>query len=319
MMKSNNQSRKQFIKTVIAASSGAALINPARLFAKTNCDNSEPHISIFSKHLQFLNYENMAESAKEIGFNGVDLTVRPNGHVTPESVEENLPHAQQALTKYGLTPHLFTSNVWDATNPLEQKVLKTASAEGFKYYRTGWLKYTSEQDIEKELRNYNAKAKQLAILNEKLGLTGSYQNHAGVSVGSPVWDIKTLLNSISPEHLGVQYDIRHATVEGANSWKLGFELIKPQINTIVLKDFKWGKVNGKWTTINTPLGQGMIDFERYFRLLKQNQINVPISMHMEYDLGGAEMGRTKIDLPQKTVFKLMKQDLQFIRETWDRA
>ncbi|WP_405383079.1 hypothetical protein [Maribacter sp. LLG6340-A2] len=34
-------------------------------------------INLFSKHLQFLDYNEMAARAKEIGFDGLDLTVRP--------------------------------------------------------------------------------------------------------------------------------------------------------------------------------------------------------------------------------------------------
>lgn len=34
-------------------------------------------ICIFSKHLQRLNYNDMASLAAEIGFEGIDLTIRP--------------------------------------------------------------------------------------------------------------------------------------------------------------------------------------------------------------------------------------------------
>ena len=49
-------------------------------------------IHIFSKHLQFLIYKDMAEAAAEMGFDGIDLTVRPNGHVLPERVRVNRTH-----------------------------------------------------------------------------------------------------------------------------------------------------------------------------------------------------------------------------------
>ena len=32
-------------------------------------------IHIFSKHLQFLNYRDMADAARTLGFDGIDLTV----------------------------------------------------------------------------------------------------------------------------------------------------------------------------------------------------------------------------------------------------
>ena len=48
---------------------------------------NELDINIFSKHLQFLEYEAVGAKAVEIGFSGVDLTVRPKGHILPETVQ----------------------------------------------------------------------------------------------------------------------------------------------------------------------------------------------------------------------------------------
>ncbi|MDX2445258.1 MAG: hypothetical protein QNK30_15795, partial [Bacteroidales bacterium] len=111
-------------------------------------------------------------------------------------------------------------------------------------------------------------------------------------------------------------DIRHAVVEGGLSWENGLRLIHPNIKTIVLKDFKWGKLNGKWKAINTPIGEGMVDFKKYFRLLKEYQINVPISLHLEYPLGGAEKGANTLSVDKKIVFQAMKKDLATVHELW---
>ncbi|WP_250629566.1 sugar phosphate isomerase/epimerase family protein [Aureibaculum algae] len=119
--------------------------------------------------------------------------------------------------------------------------------------------------------------------------------------------------------MGSQYDIRHAVIEGGECWELGLRRIKPLINSIVIKDVKWGVVDGKWEPINVPLGEGMVDFNRYFSLLKKYKINVPVSLHVEYDLGGAEQGRDKITMPQKEVFSKIKKDLEYLQEAWDKA
>ena len=63
----------------------------------------------------------------------------------------------------------------------------------------------------------------------------------------------------------------------------------------------------------------MVDFDRYFSLLKKYQINVPVSLHLEYDLGGAEHGASKITIDKKEVFTQMKKDLVFLKGAWERA
>jgi sugar phosphate isomerase/epimerase len=52
-------------------------------------------IAIFSKHLEFLEGEELAKGAKEIGFDGIDLAVRKGGHVEPERVRQDLPGADR--------------------------------------------------------------------------------------------------------------------------------------------------------------------------------------------------------------------------------
>ena len=70
---------------------------------------------------------------------------------------------------------------------------------------------------------------------------------------------------------------------------------------------------------NVPLGEGMVDFKAYFALLKEYNINVPVSLHYEYPLGGAEHGGTEITVDRKVVFDAMKRDLQWLHNRWNAA
>lgn len=108
-------------------------------------------------------------------------------------------------------------------------------------------------------------------------------------------------------------------VEGANSWVNGLELVHSQIKTIVVKDYKWEKLNGNWQIINTPIGEGMVDFQKFFGMLKKYNINVPISLHCEYDLGGAEKGNREISINPQVIYDAMNKDLNKIQELWKEA
>ena len=76
-------------------------------------------------------------------------------------------------------------------------------------------------------KSYKKKLEGLAELNKKYGIVGAYQNHSGRYFGSPVWDLWMQIKDMDPEYTGCQYDIRHAVMEGANSWVLGLQLLKP--------------------------------------------------------------------------------------------
>lgn len=318
MNESSSYSRRKFIKQ--SAVAGSAMFLPINSLAKNLLAGTQPvddelKVFIFSKHLQFLDYKNMSEAAKEMGFDGVDLTVRPNGHVLPEKVEEDLPKSTEAMKSLGLLPKMLSTNISDANDPVQKKMLETASKLGYQYYRTDWFKYSEGKDILETVEYAKNQLIGLAVLNQKLGISAGYHNHSGHYYGSGIWDLYQAINKLLPEHVGSQYDIMHATVEGGKNWEIGFHLIKPYINTLVVKDFVWQKKDGRWEPFFTPLGEGMVNIARFFQLLKKYKINVPLSIHVEYDLGGAENGANPT-IKHKEVFKRIKKDLEFVRKTW---
>ena len=275
-------------------------------------------ISIFSKHLQWLDYNGMAKVLSEIGFDGTDLTVRPGGHILPERVEEELPKAAEALAREGKKIYMLTTAIDNADDPLTGKILKTASSLGIKHYRMGWGHYDDSRSVEENISLMQLKLAKLALLNEKYSISGEYQNHSGAAsegiyFGGAVWDIAEVLKQIDSPWLGSQYDIYHATVEGANTWPVGFRLISPFVRTIDIKDFKWIERDGKTRSETVPLGDGMVDFRIFFRLLKEANLQVPISLHYEYPLGGAENGSSKLNIERNQVISAMKKDLSTLK------
>jgi L-ribulose-5-phosphate 3-epimerase len=281
-------------------------------------------ISLFSKHLQWLDYANMANVAAEIGLDGLDLTVRPQGHVLPENVERDLPEAMEAVKKAGLNIYMITTSILDADDPLTDKILKTASSLGIRHYRMGWMHYNDNKTVEENIRLVESMLRKLAELNEEYSISGEYQNHSGVSsegiyFGGALWDLAGILKNIDSPWIGSQYDIYHATVEGANTWPIALKLISPYIRSIDIKDFKWIQTDGKAKNESVPLGEGIVDFKRYFSFLKQNKLEVPVSLHCEYPLGGAESGANQLTMEEEDVVSAIKKDLSLLRKYLQEA
>ncbi|RPE13979.1 twin-arginine translocation signal domain-containing protein [Chitinophaga lutea] len=298
--------RRDFIQTLALA--GAAL--PLRSFA---LPAKEWEIHCFSKPFQWMDYGLLCETFAAAGLTGVDYTVRPDGHVLPEKVTTDLPKAAAAARKAGLKTALMTTAIRDAQEPYTAAVLKAAAKEGIQFYRMGWYDYQKGKPLLSSLQACAQQLKGLRTLNRELNIRASYQNHAGVRVGASVWDLYEMIKDTDTAYAGVQYDIRHATVEGANSWPLGLELVRPHINTLVIKDAKWVEQNGKYILQNTPLGEGMVNFPAFFKKVKELNIHVPISLHLEYEL----LSRQEETLPaaqkQQIVLKKLQKDVQTLR------
>lgn len=273
-------------------------------------------VHLFSKHVQFLDYEEMAERIAEAGYDGVDLTVRSGGHVEPERVSQDLPHAVKAIRQAGLRSIIMATNVNDTSDEVNQRVLKVAADQGISHYRMQYYNYQKGKSIPESIEIAQRKMAELAELNNELGIVGCYQNHAGTRMGSSIWELYEMIRKSDENGLGVQYDIRHATVEGGLNWTMGLQLIEPRIRSFVIKDFLWAETDGEWEPANVPFGEGMVDWTTYFTMMKSYHIDVPVSMHMEYPLGGAEHGKREISVNPQVVYDAMKRDLDNVRKKW---
>lgn len=313
--------RRKFLKVTSAGIAGSALSTGMLSGAVLAGDMKFPGLHLFSKHLQFLDYGEMAEAAVALGLDGLDLTVRPRGHVEPDNFERDLPRAVKAITDAGLKCEMMASGISSTENPRDYDLLALARELGIKSYRLGFLRYDENIPPMEGVEQYREKFAALAEWNREIGITGLAQNHSGPErFGAAIWDAYLVLKDINPDHLGLQYDIRHAVTDGGLMWPTTFRLIKPYIRSIIFKDFKWAEVDGKWQLVNTPMGQGMVDWKRYFRMLKDTGINYPVSLHCEYDsLGGANKGKAELTIPESEALALIKADIDYTHKLWTEA
>lgn len=313
------KSRREFLRRVIGTAAAASFLPFPSLSeqkgdSRMSFDDGKRKVYVFSKNLQWLNYSQMAEFAAECGFDGIDLTVRPEGHVEPKRVEEELPKAVDAVKKSGLEIRMITTSILRADDPHAYATLRTAARLGIAQYRMGWHEYPDDKSLSYTWQTIEVELQKLASLNKQVKIKGCYQNHEGNGVGASVWDIGMLIHKVNSPHLGIQYDVRHATVEGANSWVRDFEYVKPFIHSLDIKDFTWEKRDGRWQTQNVPLGEGAVNFDRYFELIAKLPPEIPLCIHYEYPLGGAENGSRTLTLDARQVMDAMKKDLNFVRE-----
>jgi len=315
--------RRDFLKLAGVSVVGSTLMSglaPGRVLAGEPGEMRVPGIHLFSKCLQFLDYHQLASTAAALGLNGLDLTVRPRGHVEPENFERDLPAAIKAIIEAGISCEMMVTNIVGTQNQRDYDLLALAHSLGVKSYRLGGLRFDPDVSQMESVERYKLQLASLAEWNREIGITGMYQNHSGEGhFGASIWDIYLASKDLNPDELGIQFDVRHATTEGGRNWPDSYRLLKPQIRALAFKDFKWAEVNGKWRLVNTPIGEGMIDFNRYFHMLKDAGMNYPVSLHCEYDLGGAEKGKKDPTMPKEEILAAIKQDVDTVKRLWDTA
>lgn len=254
----------------------------------------------------------MAVMARNIGFTGIDLTVRDGGHVQPDRVKQDLPRAIGAIRDEGLEVPMITTGITDPDDPVTWLVLETAGKLGVPLYRTGWFRYQEGEPVSGQLKKAADQLYKLEEINRTNQIAASYQNHAGNYIGSSGWDLLRIIEGLDPRWTGVQYDIRHAMVEGPESWPYVLELLAPYVNSLDIKDFTWESNDGP-ALKNVPLGEGQVPFSTYLDQLKSLGISADFSIHYEYPLGGAEHGSTKLEIPVEEFIEKVRADLEFMK------
>jgi sugar phosphate isomerase/epimerase len=280
-------------------------------------------ICAFSKHFQWTDLPSGIGMIAELGYDGVDLTVRNRGHVLPERVEEDLPRVVELIHKAGLQIPMITAGIRDTQSPHAEAIIKTMKTLGIPRYRWGGFRYDEKRSITEQLAEYKVRVRDLAALNKQYGVCAMYHTHSGIGqVGASFWDLYLLLKDFDPDQVSVNYDIGHATVEGGfGGWINSTRLLLPYTRGVAVKDFLW-KRNGKgeWRPSWCPLGKGMVDFNRYFAMLKAGGFSGPVQLHMEYDeLGGADSGKSELTIPKAQVLKLMRQDIDTLKRMFAEA
>lgn len=306
------QSRRKFINTMAAAGTAMPFVSKLESFAWPSVESNYP-INLFSKPLDKYDFSFMCECTAKSGISGIDLTVRPGGKVEPSLVDSLLPRLINEAGRYDLNINMIVTGITSASDPFTEKILKTASGAGVKYYRLGWLEYGQGKDIWETLQGYRKDLSSIAELNRKYKIHGGYQNHTGAMVGGPVWDLHELLRDIPPEFLGSQYDVRHAMVEGVDTWMLGMRLISGHIKTLAVKDFTWKTSGGKPQPVTVPMGEGMVDWDLFFRLVKELNIVAPLTLHIEYSLLEKDEEKLSLARQQEIIVSKLTKDVDFIK------
>ncbi len=280
IMNSNNlsqSSRRKFLQTTALAAAAASPLFAAEE-KKSTTGNS---VCVFNKPLQHLSYEEQAKLVAEMGFAGIEGTVRKGGHVVPEKVKSDLPKQIKALRDNQVDMTLMTTDINNADDAINRDVLETAAGLGVKRFRMRPYKYDYSRPLPEQLKEFGGTYEKLVEYCTGLGIRPLYQNHAGAKYfGASLWDLYLLMKDLPVEQVGICFDIRHATAEGGLSWPTQFHLMRPFFGFVYCKDFLWDVEKKK--PYNVPLGTGMVNYPQFFSMLKRSGYDGPISLHMEY-------------------------------------
>jgi len=277
-----NMQRRHFVFSATGAAIGAFHASHA---ASASEEKTAQPILGFTKSFSDLSLADTAALVEEVGWDGVDIPIRKDStHIKIERVAEDLPAFVDMLKKRGKNHCMVTTDVIDASAE-NAKFLRILAQCGIKKYRLGFHRYQNNDNPMKVAREMSARLQDIAKLNKELGLWGGYQNHSGPQYfGGPIWDVIMAMEKTEPDHLGLCFDIAHATVEGGQNWPIQYRLARPRIGVAYIKDYRWREADGVWHRDACAFGTGIVR-KAYFDSLRKSRFEGEYCQHHEYPLG----------------------------------
>jgi sugar phosphate isomerase/epimerase len=248
---------------------------------------------MFSKHLQEMDVAQAGQAIKALGFDGVELTVRPGGHVEPERVAVDLPAAVKTLREIGLEVPAIVTDVKGADAPYARDVCAAAAATGATHLRNTAWHYRTFGQIKDDVTAARRNAGELEALGKEYGLRFCVHAHSGntlTAMGGLFW---YLLADTDPRYVAASFDLGHLTAEGGlGGWVQSIDLFRDRIGIVAVKSFGWfsepdPETGGtRWTPKLVPLEDGTVQWKRAFGLLRQSGWDAGgdalVSLHSEY-------------------------------------
>jgi L-ribulose-5-phosphate 3-epimerase len=244
---------------------------------------SSPALCLYSDQLMKIGYHEMGQFLVMMGFDGVEITVQTGGHVPLEGdIDLHLERSIEAMTGAGIEVPVVSTSLTTATNKTLQTIMWWVSEMGVPIFRPGHWK----------IQNGNVAASTMAAQREiawlaQLGgstkLTVAIHNSTADFVGSNVADLNALIRPFDPL-VGLDFDIGYATaMSDAAGGLAALQIALPRLKMATVRDVVWSKdADGTRKLTQCPLGEGTVDWPKFFGALAQANFTGPITLEVEY-------------------------------------
>lgn len=233
-----------------------------------------PLVCLQSACLKAVEYTDLGDIARQLGAEGVDLTVMPGGHVEPRNSSVDLVRALEVMQGQGLDVPMVTTALTSPTEYTARAVLALSGMTGVRLARTGyWRGGDAAISVRRDVMG-------LAALGHEYNIVPVLHNRPG-AFGQSVRESNAALAGLSPA-AGLCFDPGNAVLAGG-SWDNELQLALPRLRAVAVRDVRRG---GK----DCPMGEGVVELGRFFEALARAGFTGPVSVHVDYapaDVPGA--------------------------------
>lgn len=246
-------------------------------------------LGAFTKSFQDMPIPAVCQAFQSMGLDGLDLTVRPNGHILPENVEQELPQACAAAKEAGVKI-LFLTTMIEEPDQNAERILATAQEQGIDRVKIGYYRYKTFGTLAQQLKETTKKIGKVAKLCQKYDVLPCVHVHSNAFLPSHGTQLYQLIQGFSPEEVGAYVDTLHMVKEGSgDGWRQGLDLLGPWIALCAVKNFAWERGDGRdkhgqqiWEAKTVPVADGISPIPQFVDALRKLGYKGTFSLHSEF-------------------------------------
>lgn len=255
--------------------------------------------AVFVKPWKSMTLPELGAHVRKLGFDLIELPVRPGFPCQPATIEQDLPQAVKILGDQGVR----ILNVTVALPLNDERLYAACAAAGVGMNRVmfgvdGKRYWEAEQAARRQL---DAALPFCERYNIQIGI----QNHCDKFVGVNEMGLYHLVKDYNPNYVGIIWDAAHNALEGIAP-ELALDVVESHLCCVNLKNAFWQRVNGpeaevaEWKVYWTSGRQGRASWTRVAAKIKEIGYNGPICLTAEYS-------------DEHAVNRLIVEDLAFAR------
>ena len=282
-------------------------------------------IVLNSKFFRTLGVGDLAAKAQELGFDGVDVTVRSGHPVNLENVATALPEAVALWKKQGLVCPLATAPVTlvDPDAPEVEPLYAGCRAAGVPRVKIGFFPFKPGEDYWALVEVARRALAGFARVGKRYGVQTVYQVHSGPVLGSNCAGLMHLLRGLEPRWVGAYPDFGHMVLDGED-YPMGLAMVREYLSIVAVKDaYHAPQPAGReppFVPRFVKLGSGAVNWRRALGALKALGFDGAISVHTEYEFDEPIIRRVGYaDATPPNLEEWARADAEYLRRMWAEA
>jgi sugar phosphate isomerase/epimerase len=242
---------------------------------------------LFTDNLADLSIRDACRAAKKAGFDGLDLTMRPGGHVLPQNAEAGLAAAHKIADEENMLIGMVSTAINGIDTPHAEAII-AAAHHRISRFKLGYWRYEPFGNVIGQLDAARRQLEGVVRLCERYGIRPCVHIHSGPMLSNgPL--LYLLLKDFSPTEVGAYVDPMHMTIEGAVSgWEMALDLVAPWIALVGVKNYQQVATTRdahgqqRYAMEYVALADGVAPLPQFFQRLRELRYDGVVSLHSEY-------------------------------------